>query len=414
MAREGGRDRGVYERREKCRVCNGARCPGCRRKARPCPSCPCSICTACAGRGTVGTGVWWVAFSDGRRYVRRSVGRSKRGALEVYRKLKTEVREGRFFPKPAPSPPVVTLASAIETYMVESRATKRSWRDDMHYAAVWTASFGKRALAAVTPTDLEEWRRRQTEVSVATVNRHLAFLRRVFSVAVRDGLCVQNPVSQIRLASENNARIRWLSIEEEDRLRAHCSAELWLQIELAVLTGLRQSEQFMLQWSSVDFATGVITIPRSKSGSVRRVPMSDRVTQILAGMRSRGSSSWVYPAYANDGGNGVLNDAGGSRLWREFNRARKGAGLVDLHWHDLRHTFASRLVMSGVDLYTVQKLLGHRTIEMTQRYAHLAPDHLRSAVQTLAAKSEPTQKPTHALVDIEQSSMDAPQCESLQ
>lgn len=332
-----------------------------------------------------GSGVWWVLYYDqhGKRH-REKVG-PKSLAIEVYRKRKSEIKEEEFFPeKVAAKRRRLLLADAIRSYLEESRATKRTWKDDERYGAVWVAELGNQPMDAVNASDIEAWRRKKgQDCKPATVNRHVAFLKRVFNVAIRDGRCKENPVGRVKMLRENNARLRFMSELEESLLREVFQEDKWHFVELALHTGLRASEQFGLRWEHVDFRSDVLTIPRSKHGERRHVQMNARVREILRAMPSRLQSEWVYPSKDETRHRNFMSFR--HRYWEP---ALKKAGLKDLRWHDLRHTFASRLVMRGVDLSTVRELMGHKTIQMTQRYAHLAPSHLRAAVDVLC--QEPT------------------------
>ncbi|HSQ01143.1 MAG TPA: site-specific integrase [Candidatus Dormibacteraeota bacterium] len=146
-------------------------------------------------------------------------------------------------------------------------------------------------------------------------------------------------------------------------------------------TRLRQSEQFGLRWENVDFQTGIITVPRSKHGEKRHVPMNDTAREILRSLPSRMKSAYVFPSATGETPIDPCNF-----IARVFRKALNKAGVEDFRWHDLRHTFASRLVTAGVDLRTVQELLGHKTIMMTLRYSHLSPAHQLEAVQRLNPK----------------------------
>jgi site-specific recombinase XerD len=157
---------------------------------------------------------------------------------------------------------------------------------------------------------------------------------------------------------------------------------------VAVNTGLRWSEQARVQWGHVDVLTGLLTVPLTKNGQVRRVPMNAAVRSVLMdmaqgpsadGRSDRARVQHVLPPCrtslregGREGAQETLRDAG-----KDVHR------LEGFTWHGLRHTFASRLVMNGVDLLTVKELGGWRTLSMVQRYAHLAPDHLRAAVEGL-------------------------------
>ncbi len=158
---------------------------------------------------------------------------------------------------------------------------------------------------------------------------------------------------------------------------------------VAIHTGLRQSEQFNLLWENVEFATGFITVPRSKHGELRRVRMNDTV--LLRALPSRLKSPYVFPSATGETPIDARNF-----MNRIFNPALKRAKIAGLTWHSLRHTFASRLVMAGVDLRTVQELMGHKAIEMTLRYSHLSPGHQLEAVQRLNLKRGGTTTDTAA------------------
>ncbi len=206
----------------------------------------------------------------------------------------------------------------------------------------------------------------------------MSFLRRVFNVAIEDGLLDANPVKPKLFAKENNARVRYLTEDDEKRLRERLGEDEWPKVAIAIHTGLRRGEQFGLRWEHVDFTTGVITVPRSKSGEARRIPMNDTVRELLRTLPSRLKSEWVFPS-----GTGETALDAKNFVSRVFLPALVEAEIENFHWHDLRHSFASRLVMRGVDLRTVQELMGHESYEMTLRYSHLSPSHQLEAVQRL-------------------------------
>jgi integrase len=133
-----------------------------------------------------------------------------------------------------------------------------------------------------------------------------------------------------------------------------------------------------LFWENIDFGNGIITIPQSKSGEVRYVSMNDRVVEILREMPNRFRSAYVF---TSTNGQTPMNSR--NFIQRIFLPHVRQAEIPNFRWHDLRHTFASRLVMEGTDLRTVQELMGHKTIAMTMKYAHLSQGHKRDAVQRL-------------------------------
>jgi integrase len=242
---------------------------------------------------------------------------------------------------------------------------------------VWQVALGDRPLRQVVAGDVQRYvAKRLTEVRPASVNRELAFLKRTYNVAIADGLLETNPVRQVKLLQENNARVRYLTDSEEVRLRHETGETAWAVVALALNTGLRRGELFALRWDDVDFTTNVLTIPRTKAGRTRHVPMNAAVRSILGVQESRGRSPYVLSKAT---GEAPLNSQ--NFVDRAFTPALKRARIDNFRWHDLRHTFASRLIMRGVDLRTVQELLGHADIRMTLRYSHLSPAHLLDAVE---------------------------------
>lgn len=321
-------------------------------------------------------GVWYVRYADASGRIRREKAGSKSEARDLYTKRKAEVLRGQKLPELSRRR-CMTLADAIEHYQDELRA-KRSYRDDRRYSKVWTAALGQLALDQVSARDVERWKAvKRQQAKPATVNRHVQFLKRIFSLAVRDGLVERHPLAGVRKLRENNARVRYLEADEEARLRAVLAPHRWLMVELAILTGLRQGEQFGrggLRRENVDFGAGVITIPRSKHGEARHVPMSPRARAILEQQLTSHGEAWVFPGRTSG------RPYAGTSASHFLGRALVRAGIRGFTWHCLRHTFCSRLVMRGVSLRAVQALAGHKTITVTERYAHLAPDHLRQAV----------------------------------
>jgi integrase len=178
------------------------------------------------------------------------------------------------------------------------------------------------------------------------VNRELAFLKKVYNVAIADGLADANPVRKVKLLAENNRRVRWLDDDEEARLRLRLSMNPEALVTFALHTGLRQSEQFKLCWPSVDLSNGIITIPTSKHGESRHVPINDAVREILRSRPNRLSESAAAFVFPNS-----LGGAADARnfIHRVFEPALRQAGVANFHWRDLRHTSASRLVMAGVE-----------------------------------------------------------------
>jgi site-specific recombinase XerD len=327
-----------------------------------------------------GSGSWWVRYADEQGRIHREKAGPKSLALRLYTRRKAEVAERRFFPERVRRRDVL-LADFIRDYLARIQGTLRSYVDLERHGRVWQAALGDRSLRQVVAGDVQRYvAKRLTEVRPASVNRELAFLKRTYNVAIADGLLETNPVRQVKLLQENNARVRYLTDSEEIRLRAEMRETDWAIVALALHTGLRRGELFALRWDDVDFTTNVLTIPRTKAGRTRHVPMNAAVRAILEALESRGRSPYVLPS-----AQGSTPRHAHDFVRRVFASALKRAQIDAFRWHDLRHTFASRLVMRGVDLRTVQELLGHADIRMTLRYSHLSPAHLLAAVERLLA-----------------------------
>jgi site-specific recombinase XerD len=326
-----------------------------------------------------GSGIWWAQYFDerGKRH-REKVG-PKSLAHDVYEKRKTEIRERRFFPEQIRRREI-PLAEMIDDYLARIEG-KRAWFDHYErYGRLWKAAFKGKTLREILPGDVERHtaKRRREGLAPASINRELAFLRRLFNVAIDDGKVDKNPVRKHLFAKENNQRVRYLTDDEEARLREAIGEAEWPKVAVAIHTGLRRGEQFHLRWADVNFQAGVLTVPRSKSGETRHVAMNDTVRDALAALPSRLKGAYVFPSATGESPLDAQNFCN-----RVFVPALKRAGIQGFTWHCLRHTFASRLVMAGVDLRTVQELLGHKTLAMTLRYSHLSPAHRLAAVQRL-------------------------------
>jgi integrase len=210
----------------------------------------------------------------------------------------------------------------------------------------------------------------------ATWNRYFACLTNILKCAVDWDMMdesVLKAVKKVKKEKEENQIIRYLNQykpDEYDRLmnviRKSNAPELYYKVMFALHTGMRESEILAQEWATIDFTNRIIFISKSKSGKPREIPMNNTLYEALNKM-PRHISGKVFNVKNNDA----------------FVDAVKRSGIAPFRFHDLRHTFASWLVMRGADLYEVQRLLGHSSIQMTQRYAHLSPKMLKRAVGLL-------------------------------
>jgi site-specific recombinase XerD len=330
-----------------------------------------------------GSKTFWIRYADSSGRIRREKAGQLGAALKLYRKRKTEVLQGKKLPETMRGREI-RFEEIAEDALEYSKTHKASYRSDKVRMKRLKDAFGPRPADSITPQDVERFFVQELEGrKPATVNRYKALISLTFRLGIQNRKVTTNPARLIRQRRENNAKIRFLSAEEETQLRAaileKCPHHL-PELELALNTGLRLSEQYSLTWDYVDFERRSATVRVSKNGETRHVPLNDPALAAL--LTARQYSNGEDAVFCNRSGEPLQTP----RKW--FEAAIKDAEIKDFTWHCLRHTFASRAVMAGVDLTTVKELLGHKTILMTLRYAHLAPKHMLAAVQLLCSAGE--------------------------
>lgn len=283
-----------------------------------------------------------------------------------------------------------------------------------HTTRCFIQPYGNKPLAEITPALIDQWRTRRLKNnrSIETVNRDVATFKAAISKAVLWGFLEVHPLEKLKLLkTDRSTKVRFLSSDEELRLREALikrdlrikaerdCANLWRKereyellpdlnlnefadhlrpmILLSMNTGLRRGEIFSLKWENVNLDRATITIEGTyaKSGKTRHIPLNSEALAVLKSWRNQTShSDLVFPNK-----DGLQFD----NVKKSWDGVRILAKIENFRWHDLRHHFASRLVMAGVDLNTVRELLGHSEMTMTLRYAHLAPEHKANAVEKL-------------------------------
>jgi integrase len=225
----------------------------------------------------------------------------------------------------------------------------------------------------------------------ATVNRELAILSGIFRMAVDYEEITENPCRKVQSLPENNQRTRHLSFEEEDRLFAKLIGEreyLRPLVTVAIYAGPRRGELLKLRWSNVDFGLNLINFTETKTNRDRAVPMEPIVREALLELSQQsGNAEYVF-----------TNPATGTRytdLKKSFSAACREAGITNFTFHDLRHTFGTRLADAGVDVVKIKELMGHASIVTTMRYIHATDQGKRGAIVVL---SEYRQKRRHKFV----------------
>ena len=283
----------------------------------------------------------------------------------------------------------VPFKEIAQDFLDYAKLNKRDQNDGQRMTRI-LATFGDKLAAEITSQDVENYKATlAARLSPATVNRDLSLLKATFNRALKAEKVETNPVKAVRLFKENNARTRCLTDEEEARLYAALPDYLKPFLIVALNTGMRWGELARLTWADVDFYTGTLHVRESKSGEGRRIPMNRVVRETVQAVRR---DQVLRAREEVDGQREILSPlvfcAPQGGFLRNFSRdwypALRKAEIPDFRWHDTRHTAASRLVMAGVDLFTVKEILGHKTLAMTVRYSHLSPGHQRQALERLA------------------------------
>ncbi len=329
-------------------------------------------------------GKWYIRFRYAGKDVWRVAGQSKRKAELALGKVRAEVEEGKFLDPVKGNK--ITYGELLDRYLREYSAVHKkpnSYEADTHHTKHLRPRFGSLLLKDVTADQVSKMIEALvgSGLKPATVNRVLALLKHSFTKAKEWGLIRHSQVTEVKRLKERNQRVRYLTVDEYRRLLGECPDYQRPIVTTAVNTGMRLGEILSLRKNQVNWAQRVVLLADTKNGENRGVPLNTTMVDLLRGilrdhMRSGITSPYVF-----------VNPLTSDRWWsirNSFTAAVKRAGIEDFRFHDLRHTAASWLVMSGADLPTVASVLGHKTLAMTQRYSHLSPAHRLAAVEALS------------------------------
>lgn len=319
--------------------------------------------------------VYWIDYYDPnrKRVQESSQSSNRRDAEDLITLRKSEILRGVY-----KQPIKITLGEFGERYMEYAKANKRSWLRDEQMLNHLYKFFGKeKLLTELTSMQIEGYKlQRRGKVADSTVNRELALLKHMFNLAIAwDSFLGLNPVRKVKFFREIANRLRVLSPEEEKKLLQNAIPYLQDLIRFALNTGLRTGEIFSLRWSHIDLQRGILAVFASKTQTIREIPINSETRKVLEAWKLNKKNECVF--YNPQTGKPFVD------LKTGFNLACEKSGISGVTWHTLRHTFASRLVNSGVDIVTVKELLGHSSISVTMRYAHTNIESKRAAVEKL-------------------------------
>jgi integrase len=302
-------------------------------------------------------------------------------------KTETELKDSRYFDDSEAKKR--TLSEMIDRYLRDALNGKKSARDRERHLKWWKNEIGAYTLADVTPALIVECRDRlaKSEVrhraprSPGTVNRYLAALSHAFTVARKEWHWVKdNPLRDVSSLKEPRGRVRFLSDDERAALLKACRAhsdQLYTIVVLALSTGARQGEILNLRWKNVDLNRGLIVLEDTKNNDRRGIPLKGHALELVQnlGKVRRLDTDLLFPSHKNPD-----KPLSIQHIWE---RALKKTEIEDFRFHDLRHSAASYLAMNGASLAEIAEVLGHKTLQMVKRYAHLSETHTANVVASM-------------------------------
>jgi len=357
---------------------------------------------------------WWMSFRiKGRRVFETTGTANRKLAQKIHAKRLTEILEGRWSVNEKERSSKALFKELAEEYVLWS-CKQKGFRAKENIIGILVKVFGNYPLGAITTRHIERYQAKMLARgrAPATANRHLATLKHMFTKAVDWEMAVDEDLKRVRrvkLLPENNRRLRYLSRVESEALVKASEPHLRPIVITALNTGMRKGEILSLEWERhVDLRHGFILLDVTKNGQRREIPINRTLREALQRIVRHIKSPYVFTSQKEKMYVEIKRSFRTACKRAEWERCLKcnyerektdtGAilacphcgdemkcmrGIRDFRFHDLRHTFASHLVMAGVDLMTVKELLGHKTLTMTLRYAHLAPGHKVRAVEVL-------------------------------
>jgi integrase len=351
-----------------------------------------------------GSGRWYARYWQDGKKVRKAFGRDRVAAIAYLEKARTLKRTGEGMVPSTAKKAVLTsaevaahkeaqdsipLSDLCDGLLKQIQSRPEEYKDQLnppHRIGLIKKAFGRRPTASIKAHEISDWYH-SLDAKPATKNRYRAVFSSIYAYGKGRDMVPVNPVRDTKPCKVNNAGIRYLLPSEEtkirnvlqsdvdacgprnDQLRKHMIHRI-CELDVALDTGMRESEQYGLTWDRVVFETKEIHLPKTKNGDARTVHMTKRVMRALRILEQipleRKRRSVDKP---NESPKNVVFGIRDNKNWWE--RAKRSAKVKGFRWHDLRHTFCSRLAQRGVSLKVIQVLAGHKTISITAKYAHL-------------------------------------------
>ncbi len=361
------------------------------------------------------SGNWYARFRIDGKLVKKSFGSDRAAAIEYVEKARTLRRSGEgHIPKSARGVPktakelestaqnssvlIAELCDDLLRHIQSKPNVYKDQRNPPYRIGMIKKVFGDRPATSIRPYEIADWLDSLGRAP-ATVNRYKVTLSSIYRYGKQRDKVQVNPAREVAQQKLNNGIVRYLKPDEEKRLRAVLQKAVdacgpqneqrrkrlqhrIYELDVALGTGMRKGEQYGLRWSDIDFDRRVITLRDTKNGSSRTIPMID---DVVSAFRQLKKLSLERKDRAIDRPNAAPDDVvfgiGDNKKWWEA--ALKDAKIKAFRWHDLRHTFCSRLAQAGVSLKVIQEAAGHKTIQMSARYAHMDHTTLQNAMSVL-------------------------------
>jgi integrase len=364
-----------------------------------------------------GSGVWHARYRQDGKLVRKSFGRNRAAAIAYVEKARTLKRTGEgWVPSTAKAAPktktemeltgstvtVGELCDDLLRYIQRKPDVYKDQKNPPFRIGLIKSQFGHRPAFTIKPHEIMDWLE-SLDKKPATLNRYKATFSSVYRYGKQRSKITVNPVRDVGQQPVNNGVIRYLTPDEESRLRAVLQAAVSAcgpqngrrrkrllhriyELDIALGTGMRKGEQYGLRWLDVDLKTRIITMRDTKNKTSRTVPMIEDVVRAFTALKELSLERKDRAAdIPNSSPEDVVFAIGDNKKWWEA--ALKEAKIKNFRWHDLRHTFCSRLAQAGVSLKVIQEAAGHKTISMSARYAHLDHTTLHNAMSVLNRQS---------------------------
>ncbi len=320
--------------------------------------------------------VYWMGYSVNGKMVYESTKKTTiRDAEIILSDRKREVRDGTMSDiNKAKNYKFIELAQEYLTWVEK----QKGYCNKKTYIRQLAEDFGNLNVNDLDTRAVERFQTKHLKThKPATTNHVIGCLKHLIRKGVDWNMATEETLKQVRkveFEKADNKRLRFLTIEECQRLLGCCAPHLRPIVTVALHTGTRRGEILGLKWEQVDLRHGFILLDKTKNKERREIPIDNTLRELFEEIPHSVESIYVF---TDKNGNPYKT------VTCSFSTARHKAGIRDFRFHDLRHTFASHLVMAGVDLTSVKELLGHKTLNMTLRYSHLSQGHKRKAVNTL-------------------------------